>query len=70
MKDASRRLAWFTIFMAYLKLRTFEIWFQENPFSSPETFEFVWPTLFDGLCKAMTTQAVEQLHKRVEIFDD
>ena len=70
MKDVSLRLIWFSLFMAYLKLRAFEIWFQENPFTSPEAFEFIWPTLFEGLCKAMTRQSIDELRRLIEIFDD
>jgi hypothetical protein len=52
---------WFSMIIAYLKLKSFGLWLQCHPFSNYQEFELAWPAWLDLMMASATKAAIAQL---------
>lgn len=59
------RSAWFWMLVSYLKMRTWELWLRHYPETAYESFELIWPSLFDGMLRQATKENSQKLRTMV-----
>ena len=58
------RQDWFWMLVSYMKMKTWAAWLAYYPDTPYESFELLWPTLFDQMLAEATRSAIEKLGKQ------
>lgn len=53
--------------VCYMKMKTYALWLKHYPETSYESFELIWPTLFDQMLAGATAAAVKALAESVPV---
>jgi hypothetical protein len=64
------REEWFWMVVSYVKMRMLAVWLLHYPNTSYESFELIWPLLFDQMLAQATTWTANKLHDQVKISDN
>jgi hypothetical protein len=58
---SENRQDWFWMLVCYMKMKTWSHWLRYYPDTSYESFDLLWPLLFDHMLTHATTAAVAAL---------
>jgi hypothetical protein len=58
---------WFDLLVCYMKMKTYSMWLDHYPDTPYESFELLWPTLFDAMLVPATAAAVKALSEQVTV---
>jgi hypothetical protein len=62
--DENRKV-WFWMLVSYLKIRTLELWLKHHPQATYESFDLIWPSLFDVMLRQATKESAQKLREQV-----
>jgi len=55
------RQEWFSMLVAYMKMKTWATWLSYYPSTCYENFDLIWPMLFDQMLAQATEHSLEKL---------
>jgi hypothetical protein len=61
---AASRQEWFSMLVSYMKMRTLAVWLHYYPETRYESFDMIWPALFDRMLSEATRSTITILARQ------